>query len=319
MKDVFFINPAAGQGKGIEELKERIHFEAESLSRRVEIFMTNSVGDGEKAARRMAEELDGEEGRFYACGGDGTANEIINGIHGFGNVSLGIIPIGTGNDTVRNFAGGTDFMDIKAQMTSEAETVDLMKYDGIIDGRRQVRYAVNMFNIGFDCNVVELAGRLKQKPMIKGSFAYLMAVLGMFIQKKGTALKITSEGEVIRDGEMLLCAVANGSYCGGGVCSAPQAKMNDGLFDLSIINDVSRTTFLRLFPKYQKGTHFQTKGVDRIIEAKAMKEVTLEPRKAEDFFLCADGEIALCRKVTITAEPGGLRLIIPKKSVDNGR
>ena len=208
-------------------------------------------------------------------------------------------------------------MDIRAQMTSEAETVDLMKYDGIIDGRRQVRYAVNMFNIGFDCNVVELAGRLKQKPMIKGSFAYLMAVLGMFIQKKGTALKITSEGEVIRDGEMLLCAVANGSYCGGGVCSAPQAKMNDGYFDLSIINDVSRTTFLRLFPKYQKGTHFQTKGVDRIIEAKAMKEVTLEPRKAEDFFLCADGEIALCRKVTITAEPGGLRLIIPKKSVDN--
>ena len=81
---------------------------------------------------------------------------------------------------------------------------------------------------------------------------------------------------------------------------------------------MSRTTFLRLFPKYQKGTHFQTKGVDRIIEAKAMKEVTLEPRKAEDFFLCADGEIALCRKVTITAEPGGLRLIVPKKPVDNG-
>lgn len=317
MKDVFFINPAAGQGKGLDKLVEAIRAAGDELGREPEIFMTNSVGDGEKKAREIAEALRGEEARFYACGGDGTANEIINGIFGFENVSLGIVPIGTGNDTVRNFSIDTDFFDIKAQMTSESEIIDLMKYDGIIDGRRQVRYAVNMFNIGFDCNVVELAGRLKQKPVLSGSMAYLAAVLGMFIQKKGTSLKVSSEGEVLREGEMLLCAVANGSYCGGGVCSAPQAKMNDGLFDLSIINDVSRGTFLRLFPKYKNGTHFQVKNVDKIIEARALKEVTLEPEGAKDFFLCADGEITLCQRVTITAEPGSLRFIVPKKPVDN--
>lgn len=314
MRDVFFINPAAGQGKGIDRLRESINEAAEGLHRSVEIFMTNAAGDGERTARRIAEELSGEEGRFYACGGDGTANEIINGIHGFKNITLGIVPTGTGNDTVRNFRDNTDFMDIQAQMSAEAEAIDLMKYDGIIDGRRQVRYAVNMFNIGFDCNVVELAGRLKQKPLIAGSFAYLAAVLGMFIRKKGTALKITSEGEVIREGSMLLCAVANGSYCGGGVCSAPQARMNDGYFDLSVINDVTRRTFLKLFPKYQKGTHFQVRDVEKIIDTRPLKEVMLEPHGAGDFFLCADGEIALCRKVTITAEPAALRFIVPKKS-----
>lgn len=316
MRDVFFINPVAGQGKGIDALVKRIHEAAESLGRSPQIIMTDSVGDGQRTAKRIAEELDGEEGRFYACGGDGTANEIINGIHGYRNIALGIVPIGTGNDTVRNFRDHTDFLDIRGQMTSGDTLIDLMKYDGIIDGIRQVRYAVNMFNIGFDCNVVELAGRLKQKPLLAGSFAYLMAVVGMFIQKKGTSLRITSEGRVIRDGDMLLCAVANGSYCGGGIYSAPQAKMDDGYFDLSIVNDVSRMTFVKLFPKYQKGTHFQSKNVDKVIEAHPLTQVTLEPRGEKDFYLCADGEISPCQKVTITVEEKSLRLIVAKKCID---
>ena len=89
----------------------------------------------------------------------------------------------------------------------------------MIGGRFQQRYCANMFNIGFDCNVVELAGRLKKKPLISGSVAYLLAVAGMFIRKKGISLRLTdetAETERILDGEVLLCSVANGSYCAAG-------------------------------------------------------------------------------------------------------
>ena len=98
----------------------------------------------------------------------------------------------------------------------------------------------------------------------------------------------------------------------------PEGSVYDWIYEQESVTSMCTVLQERVFISYDGRQGIaEAKGVDRIIEAKAMKEVTLEPRKAEDFFLCADGEIALCRKVTITAEPGGLRLIIPKKSVDN--
>ena len=208
MKTYFFINPAAGQGKGTEQLAEEIRKAASDLQTECEIYFTEGVYDGQKRARRIAEELNGEAARFYACGGDGTLNEIINGAYGFENIETGCIPIGTGNDTVRYFSEAGDFRSVRAQLSGESVPVDLIRYTGMIEGRKQTRYCINMFNVGFDCNVVELAGRLKKKPLISGSFAYLLAILGMFIKKEGIRLKLTEDEEVLADGEVLLCAVA---------------------------------------------------------------------------------------------------------------
>lgn len=214
MKTYFFINPAAGQGKGTERLAEEIRKAASDLQTECEIYFTEGVYDGQKRARKIAEELNGEAARFYACGGDGTLNEIINGAYGFENIETGCIPIGTGNDTVRCFSEAGDFRSVRAQLSGKSVPVDLIRYTGMIEGRKQTRYCINMFNVGFDCNVVELAGRLKKKPLISGSFAYLLAILGMFIKKEGIRLKLTEDEEVLADGEVLLCAVAGGNYCG---------------------------------------------------------------------------------------------------------
>lgn len=73
-----------------------------------------------------------------------------------------------------------------------------------------------MFNIGFDCNVVDLAGRLKQYPLLTGSVAYMAAVVGILVKKKGADLKIQLDDQLVHQGPLLLTALANGSYCGGG-------------------------------------------------------------------------------------------------------
>ena len=308
MENYFFINPKAGQGKGIDKLAANIEAAAAALGMTAKIYITKGVGDGERKARETAQSLDGRPARFYACGGDGTNNEIINGTIGFDQIAVGCIPIGTGNDTVRNFPG--DFLDIKAQLLGTTQKIDLIRYSGVLNGIYQERFCVNMFNIGFDCNVVELTSRLKKKPLIAGSMAYLLAVMGMFVQKKGIELKLVEDDKTLIDGEVLLCAISNGSYCGGGMYTSPQALISDGIFDLNIIKDVPRLTFLRLFPKYKKGTHLQVPGIEDILTIKKCRSLNLEPKR-DHFFLCADGEISTAEAIHFEIVPRVLDFIVP--------
>ena len=312
MKTYFFINPAAGQGKGTERLAEEIRKAASDLQTECEIYFTEGVYDGQKRARKIAEELNGEAARFYACGGDGTLNEIINGAYGFENIETGCIPIGTGNDTVRCFSEAGDFRSVRAQLSGKSVPVDLIRYTGMIEGRKQTRYCINMFNVGFDCNVVELAGRLKKKPLISGSFAYLLAILGMFIKKEGIRLKLTEVEEVLADGEVLLCAVAGGNYCGGGLKTSPQSDLTDGFFDVNIIKNIKRRQFLRLFPIYVKGKHLGMAGLDHIITMKKCTHLKLTPA-SESFYLCADGEIRTAGEVEFEIVPAAVRFILPQR------
>ena len=312
MKTYFFINPAAGQGKGTERLAEEIRKAASDLQTECEIYFTEGVYDGQKRARKIAEELNGEAARFYACGGDGTLNEIINGAYGFENIETGCIPIGTGNDTVRCFSEAGDFRSVRAQLSGKSVPVDLIRYTWMIEGRKQTRYCINMFNVGFDCNVVELAGRLKKKPLISGSFAYLLAILGMFIKKEGIRLKLTEDEEVLADGEVLLCAVAGGNYCGGGLKTSPQSDLTDGFFDVNIIKNIKRRQFLRLFPIYVKGKHLGMAGLDHIITMKKCTHLKLTPA-SESFYLCADGEIRTAGEVEFEIVPAAVRFILPQR------
>ena len=315
MKHYFFVNPAAGTGKNVDGLISNIDAAFEGREgEEYKIILTDSVGAGEREAREIVNALpEGEEARFYACGGDGTVNEVANAVAGHPGAVLGIVPIGTGNDTVRNFPEAGDFLDIKAQIEGSVKAIDAMRYEGVVDGKKQSRYCVNMFNIGFDCNVVELTGRLKQKPLISGSAAYLLAVFGVLARKKGTSLTITDNGSTWREGPMLLCSISNGSYCGGGIYSSPQARMDDGIFDICVINDVSRMKFISAFPKYKNGTHLDMKGADEILDVRKSTDVTIKPYGMKDLFICVDGEIQLTTGIRVTMCPGIINFVIPKK------
>lgn len=183
MKHYFFVNPVAGKGNQSNELIEDIRTAMQGSESEYEIILTEPNRKSEARARDIAEGLNGEAARFYACGGDGTANEIASGVIGFDGVELGIVPIGSGNDMIRNFPDAGNFMNVRSQINGESREVDVMKFMSIVGGEEQTGYCLNMFNIGFDCNVVETALNLKKKKFFSGA-AYQTAIFLNFVKKR---------------------------------------------------------------------------------------------------------------------------------------
>ena len=316
MKHVFIINPNSGKAKSRDKFLNTLKEKAGALHIDYDVYYTKAPGDGQKYVRElcMKHAAGGETLRIYGCGGDGTVNEMANAVYGFDNVEVGIIPMGTGNDYVRNYGDVADFLDIESQLLGKAKYSDLIGYRAEYEGVLTEGYCANMFNIGFDCNVVDMTQRVKKWPLISGSMAYLIAVAIMFIKKKGADLRIQYEDGTSFDGKLLLSSVANGCFCGGGVKGAPQCKLNDGLMDVSVIKNISRFAFLTLFPSYAKGTHLEKEMVIRneIIRYTKERKLIIEAN-GDSLRLCTDGEITTQKRVEFRMVPDAFKFIVPAK------
>ncbi len=310
MKTIFVINPKAGKGKKTDELIKKIKTVSAELSADTEIYLTTAVGD----ATRFVKEYYSEYGaaRFIACGGDGTLNEVVNGAIDCVGCEVGVIPVGTGNDFCRNFTG-VDFSDIKGQISGESMKCDAIKYTTVVGGKEKCGYAVNMFNIGFDCNVADLTSSIKEKTFASGSMAYFLSILITMVKKKGANLEILIDGEVKHKGALLLTALANGSFCGGGVNSNPKAAVNDGFIDINIIKDIPRRRFITLLPHYMKGTFLGLKNIEKIILSQKCKRVTIVPN-TEKIRICSDGEICDAGRTEFEVLHDAFNFVLPSGS-----
>ncbi len=312
MKTVFLLNPKAGKGKGFDKIKNVVLEASKETGLDAGVYITKSIGDAEVFSRLAAAEAQraGEKVRLIACGGDGTLNEVLNGIMGFESASVGVIPMGTGNDFVRNFPDKDRFKDVKGQILGETVKCDVIKYSGVIEGEEKSGYCVNMFNIGFDCNVVDLTARLKTYPALKGSLAYVAAVAGTLIKKKGADLKIDVDGKTVHEGPLLLTAIANGSFCGGGFKGVPKASVDDGFMDINVIYDITRREFIKKLPYYAKGTHMELSNVGDFLCYKKCRQVVITPLDGS-MKLCIDGEIRNAGKVCMEIIPEAVNFIVP--------
>lgn len=312
MRAIFIVNPEAGKGKGIEKLTANIRETAARLNMQADVYMTTAPGDAERFADEIGRTTagTGEDVRLIACGGDGTLNEVLNGAIGYDNLVVGVVPIGTGNDFCRNFPEDGDFLDMEAQLKGKIIKCDAIMYSGMLAGKEQTRYCANMFNIGFDCNVVDLTAKLKTYPLIAGSFAYLLGVAITIIKKKGANLRVEIDGKVVEDGQLLLTTVSNGGYCGGGVHSSPYASVTDGIMDVNVIYNVSRIKFIKKFPYYAKGTHMELPGIDKILYAGTCKKAKITPLDGT-MRLCTDGEIVDAGEIEFEIVPGAFNLLVP--------
>ena len=303
MKTVFIVNPCAGQKNKVQMLIDNIN---RICGFDNEIYLTKSVGD----ATRYTSEYIKTYGpaRFIACGGDGTLNEVLNGIEGSSDSEVGVIPIGTGNDFCRNFDGS--FEDVLGHINGESIRCDAIRYTTETDNGCVTGYCANMFNIGFDCNVADMTSRIKKKPLISGSMAYFVSILVNLIGKKGENLKIEIDNEVVYCGKLLLTSIANGCYCGGGIKSNPLASICDGNININIIKNVSRLRFLRLLPSYMKGTFLNIKNINEIILSTNCRRIIITPL-AGKMRLCVDGEIIDAGRTQFEICPQAFRFVIP--------
>lgn len=313
MRYAFIINPYAGQGghdKGIaRNIEELIN---EQIDTDIGVYYTRCPGDATTLSDVLAEEAmkAGDDIVVFGCGGDGTANEIANGIYGYDNAILGLVPVGSGNDLVREIVRGNryykDYLNLDLLMKGTPRDIDIMKITWTEDGEEKERISVNSINIGFDGNTAVRAAELKEKPLLSGSGAYIMAVLSTLVQKDGQSLRITADGKPFYEGDLLLATVGNGGYCGGGIRSCPYAILDDGKLELMAIRDMSRISFVSKFPKFRAGRMFDIRGVEEFATYRRVREAFIEPLKSDTMKYVADGEVMNTSAIKVKVEPKAL-------------
>ena len=317
MKYAFIVNPASGQGKhdkgiaaDIEELIKG------NPNRDIKLYYTRGETDATYLSGLLAEEaaMTGDDIVIFACGGDGTVQEVANGVYGDDNAVLGVVPVGSGNDFVRqlgiNKGSGKRYLNLPEQLDGMVTKMDLIRMSWIEKGEEKTRFITNGINIGFDGNTAILAHSLKRLPLVSETGSYLMAVAANLAGKKWQKLRITADGKNFHTGKLLLATAANGGFCGGGVQSCPNADLYDGLIELLAIKDLPRRKFVALFPKYKAGKLFSIRGVEDIAAYTQAKNILIEPMLAPTMKFVGDGEIFETGALRIDVEPKAIKVLV---------
>ena len=301
MKHLFILNAFAGTKDTTPELEKQIR----ALGRDdVVIEYTACHGDAENIARRYVKQ--GGDLRVYACGGDGTANEALHGLIGHDNVALGIVPSGTGNDYVRSLpAERDDFMNIEKMINGSTIRVDVL--------RCGEHYALNSVTAGYDCEVADRAQKNKRWPLMKGSFAYKLAIVQCLFTKRKHTFTPYADGCRVSMPEgyksQMLAVAAKGKYYGGGIKATPCAELDDGQIDFMSIPTVSLGTFAGLIGPFTRGEHIDNPKAPFIVHRKCTE---MQYRHNGPLKVGIDGEMFVLENPTVVVVPKAIDMIIPK-------
>ncbi len=302
MKYCFIINPASGKKTTKDGLEERIRDACAQRGIEVTVYFTTCRGDAREYVKNYAVDAS-DEVRFYACGGDGTLCECVSGLmerKTRDNVSVGVIPVGTGNDFVRCFDNKDKFFDILAQLDAVPMDIDVIKCND--------DYAVNMINVGFDCQVVVKTAEMKRKKFIPSKFAYIAGLIVTLIKKPGVAIKAATDKADDKVLKLLLATFANGSFCGGGFHSNPNARLDDGIINALFVDDMTRLRFLSIVGKYKSGTHLDGKN-DDIFSENDSSDFELEFSAPTNISI--DGEIVTVDRLKLTCMSRAAKFLVP--------
>lgn len=296
MKNIFIINPRAGKSSAVKRLTGAIEAFFQDHKDTYEIHITQSQGDGTRIAQALAKR--GEPLRIFACGGDGTACDVLNGIAGYDHVAMGVIPCGTGNDFLKYFEHAERFSCLEDQLNGSE-----CKLDAIRAGER---YCLNQATVGLDAMVCAHKDKFSRLPFVGGQFAYVLALLYCFFFAIKNRFRVQVDGNPPAEREYLLAVAANGRYYGGGFQSAPKALVNDGLLECITIDSVSRFRILSLLRRYSQGKHL-TLPICTYLRGKTM---TVQADK--ETVINLDGEVYFSHGVTFEVVPDFVRFILPR-------
>jgi diacylglycerol kinase (ATP) len=240
-----------------------------------------------------------------SVGGDGTINEIVNGLYSTGemkDVELGFIGTGTGMDYIRTIGVSKHYEESCHHLINPMKkSVDLGMVEYNIDGKPLKRIFANFAGLGFDAEVVRATSK-KFKNM-GGKPAYLLALLSTFAVYKNRTIHLTLDGKT-EDKKICTVIMSNGKYGGGSMMIAPNADPCDGLFDVIIVGDISKPDLLWTLPKIYKGTHLTHPKVT----AKRAKEVYIWSEST--MAIQADGDLVADAPARFTVLPSALNILV---------
>lgn len=296
-KILFIINSKAGKTE-FDIRKEDIEETFKNAGRLDEIEVVNTrYKNHTKFLIEAFDSLPYDEKIVIICGGDGSLNELVNVAYGK-NMTLGLIPTGTGNDFAKNF----DYSNFALNnlLNFKTKKIDLIKVNDF--------YSINVTSLGFDTQVLDRAYKYLEKNPKLGKKAYIKAVINSLnkisSEKLELKLKLKDGSNFEIKGEYLISALCNGGFYGSGFNPAPEAEIDDGVLNLLLASKIPFIKFLPMIKKYKEGRHKDSKYISEIL-------VTAGTIKSKDKFIAnADGEIFENDEIRFKVLPKALNWVI---------
>lgn len=295
MRTKLIVNPASGGERALDHLpaiNARLRQAGD-----VDIVLTTGAGDGTEAGRRaVAEGYD----QLFVAGGDGTVNEVVNGVAqvdgGLGRIRLGIVPLGTGND----FATA---IGIPAEPETAVDALLRGRVAAIDVGRVNDRLFLNISAGGFIADVSD-AVRPGLKTVL-GKLAYLVGGAQVLLEHAPVAARVTNGAAPAADVSLLAFAVCNSRLIGGGRLIAPHAVVDDGWLDVCLIHEMPTLDFIALLRRVSSGEHVEDERVSYV------RTQGLDLSFDRTIRINTDGQVLEADRCRYDVLPGALRLLIP--------
>lgn len=298
MRYVFIINPAAGKNNLQSEIASAAERYLKNAEGEYKIYTTTYAGEGKEIAKKEAES--GAEVRIFACGGEGTVLEVLNGIIGYKNASLGVFPCGSANDFLKFFGAASreKFLDISAQINGEPVLMDVIKANDT--------YCLNAASVGMDAMVARDMILFKKWPFVNGPMAYNLAIVKTLLKRLGLKIKISVDGESPIEHDCLFASVSNGPCYGGSYKSAPNATPFDNLLDFNLVDTISKLKAPKFLSLYKKGEH------DTLDFCHLRKCEKMEFWSEREIPVNLDGEVVETTHMQFSVVKNAISFIVPK-------
>ena len=293
---LFIINPAAGSRNRTEEYSEMIHKICRARKLDYEVRVSTAPGECTRIAREACET--GQELRIYACGGDGTLNEVVAGAAGFSNAAVTVFSGGSGNDFVKIFDEPKAFFDLNRLLDADEVTFDLIRCNEDI--------SLNICSVGLDARIGTDVSNYKRLPLLSGFRAYAASTVVNVIKGISEHYRVEIDGETI-DGDQTLICVCNGRYYGGGFNPMPEADPTDGMLDVLLMKKVSRMQVASVIGKYKDGRYKELLHLARPFRTKKVRILCDKPTPIN-----LDGELRVAQDITMEVAQEKIRFFYPK-------
>ncbi len=296
MTHLFIINPAAGSRDRTAKYTEEIQRVCAEKGLDYRIAVSKCPGDCTRIAREAAQS--GGQYRIYACGGDGTLNEVAAGAAGYDNASVTVFSGGSGNDFVRLFDDPKAFFNLERLVDCQEATFDMIRCNDDL--------SVNICSVGLDARIGTGVSQYKRIPLLHGFRAYAVSTLVNVIKGISEHYVVEVDGETVDARQTMIC-VCNGRFYGGGFNPVPEADPADGLLDVLLVKHVSRLQVAKVVGKYKNGQYAQLPHLVRHFRTKQVKIKCDKPTAIN-----LDGELRTATEVIMSVAKEKLRFFYPK-------
>jgi YegS/Rv2252/BmrU family lipid kinase len=301
LRTVFLVNPASAGGSTGKRWPELAH-RAAALGLAGDALISEEPGQLTALAQ---EAIAGGAERLVVVGGDGSVNEVVNGVAGEEGVEIAVLARGTGWDFVRTYGIPRDLEQaVDVALSGEIRTIDL----GLVTfrtwaGAEGRSHFANVASAGISGAIAQRANETSKA--LGGKISYYWSTLAVFVRWQTGEMRVTVDDEA-RTGKIIDTLVANGRFLAGGMMMLPEAEPDDGLFDVLVIGDVTKRDLLVTLPKSYRGKHLPHPRLE-VLRGRVVTVDADEPLPIE-----LDGEQPGTTPARFEVVPGALRLRVPR-------